>query len=90
MARAQASGHDRLVCDDDPVSESVHSVLKLGVTLQVGLHLPHFVQQLVSHLQRKGGVKNEKGEGRTDRREATRTGDLVVKSLDKLLIPCSS
>lgn len=59
MARAQASGHDRLVCDDDPVSESVHSVLELGVTLQVGLHLPHFVQQLVGHLQRKGGVKNE-------------------------------
>lgn len=59
LARAQASGHDRLVCDDDPVGESVHSVLKLGMTLQVGLHLSHLVQQFMGYLQRKGGVKNE-------------------------------
>lgn len=38
------------MCDNDPISESVHFVLKLGVTLQVGLHLSDFVQQLVGHL----------------------------------------
>lgn len=53
LARAQASGNDCLVCDDDPVGESVHPVLELGVTLKVGLHLPNFVQQVMGHLQRK-------------------------------------
>ncbi|TNN68477.1 hypothetical protein EYF80_021262 [Liparis tanakae] len=53
LARTQASGRDGLVCDDDPVGEPVHPVLELGVTLQVGLQLLHFVQQLMRHLQRK-------------------------------------
>lgn len=59
LARAQTSGHDCLVCDNDPVSESVHPVLELGMILQVGLHLPDFIQQLMGHLQKKGGVRNE-------------------------------
>lgn len=53
LDRVQASGHDRLVGDDNPVTEPVHSVLELGVTLQVGLHLPNFVQQFTSHLRSK-------------------------------------
>lgn len=44
LAMAQASGHDCLVCDNNPVSESVHPVLELGMTLQVGLHFSHFFQ----------------------------------------------
>jgi len=58
LARAQASGHDGLVCDNDPVSEPVHPVLELGMTLQVGLQLLDFVHQLMCHLQRKEGESN--------------------------------
>lgn len=43
LARCQASGHDCLVCDNNPVCKPVHSVLELCVTLQVGLHLTHSV-----------------------------------------------
>lgn len=50
LAGAQTSGDDCLMSDNDPVGESVHFVIKLGVTLQVGLHLSDFVQQLVGHL----------------------------------------
>lgn len=65
LARGQASGHNRLVRDNNPVGESVHPVLELSVTLQVGLHLAHFVQQLMGYLQRKRGAKNDWGEQKT-------------------------
>lgn len=61
MAGAKTSGDDGLMCDNDPVSESVHSVLKLGVALQVGLHLSNFVQQLVGHLVKDKCSYEEEG-----------------------------
>lgn len=57
LARIQASGHDCLVCADDPVCQLVHPVLEQSVTLQVGLHLFYFVQQLMSYLQRNERIK---------------------------------
>ena len=57
---AEASGGQRLVRDQDPVSQPVHPVLKLAVALQVGLHLAHLVQQLTVHLEEgeeRGGTR---------------------------------
>lgn len=55
LAGTQAPVCDSLVCDDHPVSQPVHSVLELCVTLQIGLHLPRFVQQPAGYLGREGG-----------------------------------
>lgn len=61
MAGAKTSGEDCLMCDNDPISESVHAILKLGVTLQVGLHLSDFVQQLMGHLVKNKCYYEEEG-----------------------------
>lgn len=80
MAGAQASGHDCLMCHDDPVSESVHPVLELSMALQVVLHLPHLVQQLMGHLQRKEktiGQMSERLQKKAKENRQDRTYDVL-------------
>lgn len=59
LALVQAPGDDGLVRDDHPVGETVQFVPELGVALQVGLHLPDSVQQVVGDLRR--GARGERG-----------------------------
>lgn len=71
LALVQAPGYNGLVRDDHPVGESAQFVPELGVALQVGLHLPDSVQQVVCDLRRERGVNVEVG-GVESRRERSR------------------
>lgn len=87
LALVQAPGHDGLVRDDHPVGQSVQFVPELGVALQVGLHLPDPVQQVVGDLRReRGGERGGGGmEERAEREEVALT--LLQHKLMALSLP---